>query len=171
MRGRIPLLVAIEAVLTTLLAIMINVATGGTLPSLLEPYRGLAWPAVALLGLAMVVVPLWRLALDRVLTGARRSYGAYHQDQQRRRVLELLAARWEAAPALPSIALDLEPRPDAVVPPADLLLRPPEPVEVRGGDIRHAWELMDRSLLILGAPGAGKSTELLGLAHRLLADC
>ncbi len=73
------------------------------------------------------------LALDRV-SGARHGYGAYHLDQQRRRVLKLLAARWEAAPRLPPITLGLDPRPEAVLPPADLL-RPPD-----GKEGRFLWD-------------------------------
>src|SRR6266498_1705243 len=64
-RRPILLLFAVVAgLLSVMLAIAVNVATGGQLPGLLAPYRGLAWPAVAVLGLATVGLAVWEFALD-----------------------------------------------------------------------------------------------------------
>jgi tetratricopeptide (TPR) repeat protein len=64
-RRPILLLFAVVAgLLSVLLAIAVNIATGGQLPGPLASYRGLAWPAVAVLAVATVGLAVWQFAFD-----------------------------------------------------------------------------------------------------------
>jgi Tetratricopeptide repeat/NB-ARC domain len=56
-----PLLTVCAALLTVALAIAINVATGGTLPSSMQSYEPWAWPVVGLLTLATITVGVLQL--------------------------------------------------------------------------------------------------------------
>ncbi len=58
------LLAVVAGLLSVLLAIAVNIATGGQLPGPLAPYRGLAWPAVAVLAVTTVGLAVWQFALD-----------------------------------------------------------------------------------------------------------
>ena len=54
------LLIAISTVLSVALAVAVNVATGGSLPGPLGQLQWLAWPLVAFLAAAVVVVGVWQ---------------------------------------------------------------------------------------------------------------
>ena len=63
---RAPVVVLIGVVsglLSVLLAVAVNVATGGTLPKPLDRVAWLAWPAVGLLGAVAVVLAIWQQRL------------------------------------------------------------------------------------------------------------
>jgi tetratricopeptide (TPR) repeat protein len=63
-RGRVVVLLGITSgVFSVLLAVAVNVATGGTLPGPLRPVAWLAWPAVALLGAFGVALAIWQQQL------------------------------------------------------------------------------------------------------------
>src|SRR5947208_5242777 len=63
-RGRVVVLLGITSgVFSVLLAVAVNVATGGTLPGPLRPVGWLAWPAVALLGAFGVALAIWQQQL------------------------------------------------------------------------------------------------------------
>jgi tetratricopeptide (TPR) repeat protein len=63
-RGQVGLLlVVISGLFSVLLAVAVNVATGGQLPKPLAPYGWLAWPAVGLLAVAGVALALWQQRL------------------------------------------------------------------------------------------------------------
>jgi tetratricopeptide (TPR) repeat protein len=75
-RGQVIFLIAVTSgLLSVLLAVAVNVATGGTLPPPLHRAAWLAWPAVGLLAAVTAGLAVWqqRLAesLDRPLTGPR----------------------------------------------------------------------------------------------------
>jgi tetratricopeptide (TPR) repeat protein len=60
-RGRVVVLLGITSgVFSVLLAVAVNVATGGTLPGPLRPVSWLAWPAVGLLALLGVGLAIWQ---------------------------------------------------------------------------------------------------------------
>lgn len=61
MRSRLGVLLAIvSGLFSVLLAVAVNVATGGTLPAPLDSMSWLAWPAVGVLGVAGAGLALWQ---------------------------------------------------------------------------------------------------------------
>jgi len=63
-RGQVALLLVITSGLfSVLLAVAVNVATGGELPGPLQPYAWLAWPAVGLLAVTGAALALWQQRL------------------------------------------------------------------------------------------------------------
>ena len=54
------LLIALIALLTTLLALAINFATAGQLPSFVLRHGNFSWPIVAVLTLLLIVLPVWQ---------------------------------------------------------------------------------------------------------------
>jgi MFS family permease len=161
-------------IVAVLVAIATNVSTG-VLPSSWHPYLWLAWPALGLL----VVIEL--LLTATVYRADRNSAGQVNTERamfSRRSLLSAVRGIWVDEVLAHSvhrqviIELGFEHRPDLLRNPWDLLVeRPgqqPRPLEpdTTVGDLlqRH------RSLLILGAPGAGKTTVLLNLLEHLLTD-
>ncbi len=64
MRHRVvPLLVVTSGLFSVLLAVAVNVATGGVLPGALRPYTWLAWPLVGLLAVVGVALGWWQQRL------------------------------------------------------------------------------------------------------------
>ncbi|MFI7545442.1 ATP-binding protein [Actinoplanes sp. NPDC049599] len=64
MRHRVvPLLVVTSGLFSVLLAVAVNVATGGELPGALRPYAWLAWPLVGLLAVVGVALGWWQQRL------------------------------------------------------------------------------------------------------------
>ncbi|MGN9766508.1 ATP-binding protein [Micromonospora sp. SD12] len=60
------LLVTVSSLLSVVLAVVVNVATGGELPEPVAAYGWLAWPTVAALALAGVGLALWQHRLGQV---------------------------------------------------------------------------------------------------------
>lgn len=63
------LLALLSTVLSVLLAVMVNVATGGALPPPLSSYQYLAWPAIGLLAVVTMGIVFWQLLLQRGTAG------------------------------------------------------------------------------------------------------
>ncbi|MGW4946043.1 ATP-binding protein [Actinoplanes sp. NPDC004185] len=64
MRHRVvPLLVVTSGLFSVLLAVAVNVATGGVLPGALRPYTWLAWPLVGLVAVVGVALGWWQQRL------------------------------------------------------------------------------------------------------------
>ncbi|QNE23061.1 NACHT domain-containing protein [Kribbella qitaiheensis] len=157
-----------------LLPIAINVATGGTVPVILERYVGWAWPAIGLLWVIAIVTGLVEVRSRR--TGAQWARSA---DQPRNRpnaldrVERYLDGRFAGSLASRTrLALDLDERVGAGLHPYDLLVRPLGGIDSQvreGGEIGTVFDELQDSMLILGAPGAGKTTLLLDLARSLVA--
>ena len=64
-RGQVTVLLAVTSgLLSVLLAVVVNVATGGTLPGPLAGVSWLAWPAVGLLTVAAIGLAAWQRRLD-----------------------------------------------------------------------------------------------------------
>jgi len=64
MRHRVvPLLIVTSGLFSVLLAVAVNVATGGVLPPALRPYAWLAWPLVGLLAVAGIALGWWQQRL------------------------------------------------------------------------------------------------------------
>ncbi|MFD5427577.1 tetratricopeptide repeat protein [Streptomyces sp. NPDC127084] len=125
-----------SSLLSVLLAVAVNVATGGTLPAALAPLGPFAWPLVGLLTAATAV-------------GAVR------------------AAR-RPGPTTPATVP--EPQPYRT---ADIAELPPPIADFagRGRELSTLLSLVDsgghRAIAITGAPGLGKSTLAVRLAHEL----
>ncbi|MET8042644.1 hypothetical protein ABZU25_17520 [Micromonospora sp. NPDC005215] len=59
------LLVTVSSLLSVVLAVVVNVATGGELPEPVAAYGWLAWPTVAVLTLTGVGLALWQHRLGQ----------------------------------------------------------------------------------------------------------
>jgi tetratricopeptide (TPR) repeat protein len=148
-RRPILLLFAVVAgLLSVLLAIAVNIATGGELPGLLAPYRGLAWPAVAVLAVATVGLAIWQFALD--------PHPGSHAS--------LLAGGTRLVAQVPLPVVPAELPPDiatftgrhAELARLGMLLAPPQATP-------HAALI---TVVIAGKPGVGKSALAIHLAHQ-----
>ncbi|MDT3398498.1 tetratricopeptide repeat protein [Streptomyces sp. B1866] len=192
-----PVLVMLGAWLSLAVGVVGNMAMGGEVPRFLFPLRPWSWPLLlALAVLSTAAELLLRRWEARPLRGLadllhapelkHPSYGGYRRDMLDRVggvLRDQLDQRLGSGPALP---LSLRPAPETV---AEPLLRdpgdphhPPYPRDPHGpgdprgpgpdgwpsGAIDRVYDREGRSLLILGAPGSGKSTTLYQLAAQLL---
>ncbi len=145
------------AVGLVLLPVLVNVATGDDAPRW-------AIPAVLVLGAAAIGLAVSQYRADhRVAPGGQ--FPAAFRERALRRARSVLDSRLAYRP--PTWAeIDLVAAPERVRTPAELT------VVGEGAaapdHVRVAFEQAGRSLLLLGAPGAGKTTQLLDLADRLL---
>ena len=99
-------------------------------------------------------------------------------ERNRRTMLQLVRNSWvvgvleQSLHGAAMMALDLEERTEAVEHPREMVLQAsgepnqPLPSSIQIADI---FDRMDRALLILGAPGSGKTTMLLALARHMIA--
>jgi NACHT domain-containing protein len=157
-----------------LLPIAINVGTGGTAPSFLQPYAGWTWPSIGVLWIVAILTGLWEFRSRRTVgVSARSADQPRNRPNALARVERYLADRFAGSLASRTqLALALDVRPEAVIKPYDLLVQPIDSSvsEVReDADIATAFDDLQDSMLILGAPGAGKTTLLLELARALAA--
>ena len=148
-----------------------------------KPLRSLPnlWPILK----AIIDYPLWTvltflglLLLTGLFWFCRRAHTVEPQhvltEHDRRHMLGRLRFQYEQMltgmlQGAISMELGLAQRPAAVQHPASLALHLPNQPEqpLPHTTIIQAYELAQRELLILGEPGAGKSTQLLKLAHHL----
>ncbi|ONI68922.1 signal transduction protein [Kribbella sp. ALI-6-A] len=171
---RVVLVVLSVSLTLVLLPIAINVGTGGTAPTFLQPYADWSWPVIGVLWLVAIVTGVWELRSRRTTTVSAR-----FADQPRNRpnalahVDRYLSERVAGSLAqYTRLSLALDASPDAVVRPYDLLVQPlhsADPEVRENADIAKAFDDLQDSVLILGAPGAGKTTLLLDLARTLAA--
>src|SRR5574341_770020 len=170
------LIVAVE-VLATLIAVVTNVATGA-LPDAWHPYLWLAWPVLVVLVIVglLVAVQLHRAGEQSGTRTAAisRERADYSRTQMLKQVRELWIENVldHSLYHQTTVELGLERRPDMLTRPWDVVIERPdqEPSPLVPGTT--AAQVLDehRALLILGAPGAGKTTMLLDLTRDLLAS-
>lgn len=160
--GKKTLLIIGVTVTLVLLPVMINLATGGSI----APFSSWVWPTIGALLFAAIMLGLWELrgltsnfpdhpknrpnALDRVDRFVRESLENSLSEKVR-------------------IALALDEQPAHVVRQSTLRVHPVDsPPRENVGSVQEAFDVLDSSMLVLGAPGAGKTTMLLELPARSL---
>jgi hypothetical protein len=172
-RFRLFVRLLLVAVAGLLLAYFINIVTGGTLPAALEPYRAYAWWIAGVLAVIVVAGAVAEGLPPRrsrratpggtATAGDRRDALVNVQARIRERLDQSLARTLRAH-------LGVELVPASVTPPRNWYVerggRELEP----GVSILDTFRLLDESLLVLGAPGAGKTTTLLELAEALAGE-
>ncbi|GLX97880.1 hypothetical protein [Herbidospora sp. NBRC 101105] len=165
------MVVLATAVGSVLLPVAINIATGGAVPAWLEPHRSWAWPVVLVLGLVSIVLAVLQLLAASPESKIGRLIRPGFRDRASAHVRHHLDQRLDQEPIRAiRVQLDLDLVPDAVLPPppADRV-GPGAPLRVmENARPLDVYDRLDGSMLILGAPGAGKSTMILELAKALL---
>lgn len=174
MRGRRLIGATASAVIgLILLPIAINVATGGAVPAWLEPYRGWAWHSVAVLGLAAVysAVQAAKPSGDPIRD---RPYGKTRPETRERAMANVRAyvtGRLRLKlDDLTRVDVRFEDRPEAVEPVLSNQVRRLGAGVPVTTSVRKAFDELDRAMVLLGQPGAGKTTQLLELALSLLDE-
>ncbi|TKK87400.1 hypothetical protein FDA94_18045 [Herbidospora galbida] len=170
---RTVLLVLAAADGLVLLPIVINYATGGEAPAWLKPYEGWIWPLVGLLAVTAIVFTVLQ-SLEKRPEG--RIAGYVHPDFRSRAIANIrryVTQRLDQSLVRVARArLDLDAVSDAVgAPPRTWhVTRGEDPWEPPpGASPLDVYDHLDGSMLILGSPGAGKTTMILELAEALLA--
>ncbi|MFF5085181.1 NACHT domain-containing protein [Actinoplanes sp. NPDC000266] len=148
----------------------INVTTGGELPERLRPFAGWLWPAAVTCLVLVVGLELW----DKLRPGGS-EISPHRPDDPKNigRALKQVSAYVGARRGgllAGRIWLHFDERPSAVRQPLHMVQR------VSGTEFRlspetgmiDVFDQMDESMLILGAPGSGKTTQLLDLAADLI---
>lgn len=156
------------AVVAVLFGLVGGVATGN-LPKAADPYLFLAWPLAVLFGVLTVVLALVSIVSEEG-TGTERS-AQLHYMTVLDRMDNLIEQRLRTSiRELVRIELDLLTLPDdPALRPEVLLRRGSHEGTLLSGGVLEAWRESQHSLLLLGAPGAGKTTMLLELASSLAA--
>lgn len=163
----------IALTLSILLPIAINVVTAGNAPKPLQPLQRFSWPII----LFSAIVVIFFATQRRLRVPSQAASSITIHPRNRARALAQVQARISnrldrSLIGVARIALELTESPGSVVQPLHLMVQRVE--GSRGGvtsqtNIVEAFSEMDESLLILGSPGAGKSTMLLELAQNLHA--
>ncbi|HZN18010.1 MAG TPA: hypothetical protein VFB84_07480, partial [Micromonosporaceae bacterium] len=143
--------------------IAVNVGTGGDAPSWLQPYTNWLWP-VAIACVALVIaLEIWdMLQVSGRTTSARRPDDPRNYQLALAQVARYIEERQRGSLAeRVRLALALDERPQEVQQPAHLVERVSGEAFQLSTDLTIAdvYEQMSESMLILGAPGAGKTTQ------------
>jgi len=149
----------------------VNLDTGGTAPGWLRPHIGWLWPVALACVAAIIVLEL----ADRLIGGPETISLLRPHDPRNVSLALAQVARYvdqrRRGQLSEHLMMFLAERPDAVRTPVHMVGR------IGGGEFElsarrrviDVYDDMDESMLILGAPGAGKTTQLLDLAGQLLA--
>ncbi|WP_433687424.1 NACHT domain-containing protein [Micromonospora carbonacea] len=161
--------VVLSVVCVTLLGVVTNVATGA-LPDGWTPHLWLAWPALAVVVVAVMVVEIRRARESAPVTGVAAAHA-------RRVLLDRVRRYWISS--VLDRSLHQEARIQLGVTASADDRRYPWTLRAthRGGftgvldggaSVAGLFERLDRAVVILGAPGSGKTTTLLELARELV---
>jgi hypothetical protein len=166
----------IGAVLAALCAVLLSISQKYLpgWPEEWKQYQWLVWPVVALLATISIGLAYRQAKINRSIAAT-----TAEQDQRNRsRMLEKVRAFWvkgvleQSLYNVARIELGLEEKPNAVEHrPWDLIVQRPDRAPrllLPGTRISTVFDELDKALLILGAPGVGKTTLLLELARDLL---
>ncbi|MFC4072482.1 NACHT domain-containing protein [Actinoplanes subglobosus] len=150
---------------------LVNIGTGGSGPSWLTPPRQLLWPIAVACVAAILTLEAWERRAGRDRISVRHPNDPRNVELALAQVKRYVEARQRGSLGeRMRIALALDERPDAVRQPSHLVQR------IGGDEFRLSADIMiadvfgrlDESMLILGVPGAGKTTQLLDLAAELV---
>jgi len=166
--------ITLSAVATLLVVpFAVNISTGGDPPGWMRPFVGWLWP----IAIGCVVAVIVLEAVDRLAPAARDKVIRHRVGDPRNiplalaQVTRYVSARQQGSLAeRVRIALALDERPAAVRQPAHLVARVSGDVFTLSPElgIADVFGQLNESMLILGAPGAGKTTQLLDLAVALV---
>ncbi|KDN20566.1 NACHT domain-containing protein [Amycolatopsis rifamycinica] len=172
MSGRLVLRTLVGLLLSVVTAIAVNAATSVTFPGPLRLIQRYPWWAVGVAVLATCAYVVWDIRATRA---SRADLTPAQSDRLRDRLLH--GTRWiwvdgvlaRSLGEVLRLELSLQPRRTKVTHPVHLLLPGHDDVLPAGTPPVDVYGRYGEQLLILGAPGAGKSTMLLELARDLLA--
>ncbi|MFC8846506.1 MULTISPECIES: NACHT domain-containing protein [unclassified Micromonospora] len=162
-------MVVLSVVCVTLLGVVTNVATGA-LPDEWTPRLWLAWPALAVVVVALMVVEIRRARESAPVTGVTATHA-------RRVLLDRVRRYWITS--VLERSLHQEARIQLGVTASADDRRYPWTLRAthrdgftgvldEGASVAGLFERLDRAVVILGAPGSGKTTTLLELARELI---
>ncbi|HVK23895.1 MAG TPA: hypothetical protein VM677_21285 [Actinokineospora sp.] len=161
--------IGIAYVLGALVAIVTNVATG-VLPESWRPHLWIAWPVLGVLLIGGLVLALRAHRAEAGPVGADRAAFSRKAMLAQVRTVWIDGVLDQSLYQRTVVDLGLEERPDALRRPWEILL---ETADRESRPLPPGTDLVDLlhrtgGLLVLGAPGAGKTTVLLGLLRDLL---
>lgn len=164
--------VALSVLGVALLGAATNVATG-ILPSAWKSYLWLAWPAI---GILIIVLIILEIAAQRRPTGQPQRH---HPVMARSILIRRVRSFWIQGVLERSlyhearIELDLAAAVEGGHHPWEVIASRPNGAVVEfpaGTDVKKMFEEFDRTIVITGDPGSGKTTMLLDLAQCLLEE-
>jgi len=169
MRGRLSIIL-LTTLLTAAAGVLTELATA-TPPEWLQPVLPYSWPLLGLSLLGLVWLEARRLFAEREAEQPDES-----TEQHNRRVMlasvkaQVTELRRDTlADAVEELTLNLRTQPDAVRP-CLRFRQPSSSVAIaHGAPVLDVFDHQGGALLILGEPGAGKTTVLLELAQQLVA--
>jgi hypothetical protein len=153
--------------------VAVNIGTGGNAPAWLKPFVNWLWPIAIVCVVLVIALELWDKRESRGSISTRRPNDPRNIQLALAQVARYVEARQRGSLAEQvRIALALDERPESVRQPAHLVQR------VSGDEFQLSADLtiadvfvqMNESMLVLGAPGAGKTTQLLDLAQALIVQ-
>lgn len=169
-RNRIYIAFIILSVLCSgLFAVAVGIGTT-VLPDNWKPYLWVAWPLAIIFLLGGIRLAIWQYRLEH----GSDTFPDAQDKRNRSRMLEKVKAFWIENILKNSlyggalIELGMEYRPDAVENPWEMVLQQQDRRNHIDTKITDVFDRVGSELLILGAPGSGKTTMLLELARNLI---
>lgn len=172
MKSRQTLRIVLSAVIGLLVVpVAVNIGTGGNAPDWLRPYINWLWPVAVACVLVVIALELWDRREPNGTLSVQFPNDPRNVDLALKQVARYIAARQRGTLVEQvRVALSLDERPESVRQPTHLVQRVSGDEFQLSADLTIAdvFQQMNESMLILGAPGAGKTTQLLDLAAALI---